>query len=152
MLWWVLCWLSVVWVFSYQCVCLFCVFDCVGELCIVCVCYLCGWGDCLIFESGCVVLGCVGVLLANPCIVFQRVCVLCLWSQCVSRCSLHMSDLCVCMRDYLRFVLWCCFCVQFCVLCVLEVVFMWVHLAFWDVMFVCVEDDVSENGVCSVYV
>ena len=23
-------------------------------------------------------LGCVGVLLANPCIVFQRVCVLCL--------------------------------------------------------------------------
>ena len=24
---------------------------------------------------------------------------LCLRSQCVSRCSLHMSDLCVCMRD-----------------------------------------------------
>ena len=44
-------------------------------------------------------LGCVGVLLASPCIVFQRVCVLCLSSQCVSRCSLHMSDLCVCMRD-----------------------------------------------------
>ena len=44
-------------------------------------------------------LGCVGVLLASPCIVFQRVCVLCLCSQCVSRCSLHMSDLCVCIRD-----------------------------------------------------
>ena len=34
-------------------------------------------------------LGCVGVLLANPCIVFQSVGVLCLWSQCVSRCSLY---------------------------------------------------------------
>ena len=44
-------------------------------------------------------LGCVGVFLASPCIVFQRVCVLCLLSQCVSRCSPHMSDLCVCMRD-----------------------------------------------------
>ena len=30
-------------------------------------------------------LGCVGVLLASPCIVFKRICVLCLWSQCVSR-------------------------------------------------------------------
>ena len=34
--------------------------------------------DCLLFESDWVVLGCVRVLLANPCIVFQRVCVLCL--------------------------------------------------------------------------
>ena len=37
-------------------------------------------------------LSCVGVLLASPCIVFQRVSVLC-----VSKCSLHMSDLCVCI-------------------------------------------------------
>ena len=44
-------------------------------------------------------LGCVGVLLANPCIVFQRVCVWGLSSQCVSRYSLYMSDLCVCMTD-----------------------------------------------------
>ena len=36
-------------------------------------------------------LSCGVFLLANLCIVFQRVC--------VSRCSLHMSDLCVCMRD-----------------------------------------------------
>ena len=43
------------------------VFDCVGELFVECVGYLCG-----------LFLGCVGVLLANPCIVFQRVCVLCL--------------------------------------------------------------------------
>ena len=39
-------------------------------------------------------LGCVGVLLASPCIVFQRVCVLYVWSQWVSRYSLHMSDVC----------------------------------------------------------
>ena len=38
-------------------------------------------------------------LLANPCILFQRVCVLYLRSQCVFRCSLYMSVLCVCMRD-----------------------------------------------------
>ena len=44
-------------------------------------------------------LGCVIVLLASPCIVFQRVYVLCLRSQYVSRCSLRMSDLCGCMRD-----------------------------------------------------
>ena len=35
-------------------------------------------------------LGCVGFLLANPRIVFQRACVLC---------PLHISVLCVCMRD-----------------------------------------------------
>ena len=40
-------------------------------------------------------LGWVGVLLASPYIAFQRVCVLCLGSQYVSR----VSDLCVCMRD-----------------------------------------------------
>ena len=34
------------------------------------------------------------VFLANPCIDFQRVCVLCLGSQCVSRCSLHVSFVC----------------------------------------------------------
>ena len=26
------------------------------------------------------------------------------------------------------------------------------YLAFWDFVFVCMEDDVCENGVCSVYV
>ena len=40
--------------------------------------------------------GSVFFLLAHPCMVFQRVCV---WSQCVYRCPLNMSDLCVCMRD-----------------------------------------------------
>ena len=32
----------------------------------------------VLFEMSVLLLGCVGVLLANPCIVFQRVCVLCL--------------------------------------------------------------------------
>ena len=35
------------------CVCLFCV----GELFVECVCYLCGCGNCLLFESDCVVFG-----------------------------------------------------------------------------------------------
>ena len=26
------------------------------------------------------------------------------------------------------------------------------YLAFWDVVFVCVENDVCEDGVCSVYI
>ena len=37
-------------------------------------------GEVTVFSLKVIVLflGCVGVLLANPCIVFQRVCVLCL--------------------------------------------------------------------------
>ena len=38
-------------------------------------------------------------LLDRPCIVFQRMCVLCLWSQCASRCSIHRFCLCVCMLE-----------------------------------------------------
>ena len=52
-----------------------------------------------VFSLKVMVLFLWGFLLANPCIVFQRVCVFCLLSQCVSRYSLHMSDLWVCMRD-----------------------------------------------------
>ena len=33
-------------------------------------------------------------------------------------------------------------------LCVLEVVACGVYLAFWDVVFVCVENDVWQDGVC----
>ena len=35
-----------------------------------------------------------GALLDRPCMVFQRMCVLCMWSQCVSRCSFHRFCLC----------------------------------------------------------
>ena len=50
--------------------------------------------------------------------------VLCLWSQCVSRCYLHMPDLCVCMRDVIS---------EFsCVLCSDVVsVFYFVSYVFW---------------------
>ena len=36
-------------------------------------------------------------LLDRPCIVFQRMCVLCLWFQCASKCSFHRVCLCFCM-------------------------------------------------------
>ena len=35
-----------------------------------------------------------GTLLDRPCMVFQRMCVLCLRSQCASKCSFHMFCLC----------------------------------------------------------
>ena len=31
-----------------------------------------------------------GALLDRPCMVFHIMCVLCLWSQCASKCSFHM--------------------------------------------------------------
>ena len=68
-------------------------FDCVGELFVECDCYLCGRGEYLLFESYC-----VWVFLC--CAVFCWL--IRVWSsisQYVSRCSLHMSDLWVCMRD-----------------------------------------------------
>ena len=40
-----------------------------------------------------------GVPLDIPCMVFQRMCILCLWSQCASRCSFHMFCLCFCMSE-----------------------------------------------------
>ena len=42
---------------------------------------------------------CGGALLDRPCMVFQRVCVLCLWSQWASKCSFHMFCLCFCMSE-----------------------------------------------------
>ena len=38
-----------------------------------------------------------GALLDRPCMVFQRMCVVCLLSQCASKCSFHMFCLCFCM-------------------------------------------------------
>ena len=40
-----------------------------------------------------------GTLLDRPCMVFQRVCVLFMWSQCASRCSFHMLCMCFCMSE-----------------------------------------------------
>ena len=103
-------------------------------------------------------LCCACFLVANPCMVFQRIYVLCLWSQCVSRCSLHTSDLCVCMGDVIS---------EFnnCVLCSDAVSVLYpvshvhrkqfacgVHLSSRDVAPICVENDVCEDGVCSVHI
>ena len=38
-----------------------------------------------------------GALLGRPCMVFQRMCVLCLLSQCASKCSFHRFCLCLYM-------------------------------------------------------
>ena len=40
-----------------------------------------------------------GALLDIPCIGFHRMCVLCLLSQCASKCSFHMFCLCFCMSE-----------------------------------------------------
>ena len=40
-----------------------------------------------------------GTLLDRPCMVFQRMCVQCLCSQCESMCSFHRFCLCFCMSE-----------------------------------------------------
>ena len=40
-----------------------------------------------------------GALLDRPCMVFQRMCGLCLLSQCASKCSFHTFCLCFCMSE-----------------------------------------------------
>ena len=40
-----------------------------------------------------------GALLDRPCMVFHRMCVLWLWSQCAPSCSFHMLCLCFCMSE-----------------------------------------------------
>ena len=74
-----------------------------------------------------------------------------------------MSVLCVCMRDVISEYnaeiegpLALCALIFLSVFYFVSYVF-WefacgVYLAFWDVVFVCVENDVCEDGVCSVYV
>ena len=48
-------------------VCFVCfVFDCVGELFVECVCYMCGWVTVFSLKVIVLFLGCIGVLLANP--------------------------------------------------------------------------------------
>ena len=42
-----------------------------------------------------------GVLLDKSCVVFQRMCVLCLCSQCAYKCSFHRICLCLCMSEFI---------------------------------------------------
>ena len=82
----------------------------------------------------------------------------------VSTCSLHMVDLCVCMRDvisefnseiegsqvFCTLMLFLCYIL--CHMCSGRSLHCDVHLAFRNVMFVCVKNDVCEDGVCIVYI
>ena len=75
-----------------------------------------------------------------------------------------MSDLCVCMRDmisefnseiegslaFCALVLF--LCSILCLMCSVSSLHVGCILPFWDVVFDCVENDVCEDGVCSVYV
>ena len=82
--------------------------QCCIPVCLCCpvngsVCFVC-WTvfvNCLVKQFaiclGVFVIECDGVVvcvLDTPCMVFHRMCVLCLWSQRASRCSFHM---CVCV-------------------------------------------------------
>ena len=73
----VVCSLSVflsMWLFVFCVLCLTVLVNCLLNAFAICV------GEVSVFFLKVMVLflGCVGVLLASPCIVFQRVCVLCL--------------------------------------------------------------------------
>ena len=62
------------------------------DLFVLCVCELFGETIRNVFGCGCYVIEvfsvCGGALLDGPCMVFQRMCALCLWSQCASKCSI----------------------------------------------------------------
>ena len=81
-----------------------------GSVCLAC---LIGFVNCFVKQFA-MCLGVVAILLLNvmdvfsvggstlldrPCMVFQRMCVLCLRSQCASKCSFHMFCLYLCMSE-----------------------------------------------------
>ena len=66
-----------------------------GSVCFVCL------GVIAILLSNVMEVFSVGgsTLLDRPCMVFQRMCVLCLYSQCASKCSFHRFCFCFCMLE-----------------------------------------------------
>ena len=83
------------------------------DLFVLCVACLTVFMNCLVKQFA-MCLGVVAILLLNVmevfrvggsalldriCMVFQRMCVLCLWSQCASKCSFHRFCLCFCMSE-----------------------------------------------------
>ena len=104
-------------------------FNCVGELFVECVCYLCGWSECFSLK----VMVLFWVVLAFCWLVRvlsskEYVCCVCDPSVCLgvpSTCQICVfvwgmwfQSLTLRLIDHLRVVLWCCLCVLFCVLCV----------------------------------
>ena len=134
------------------------------DLIVLCVACLTGFVNCLEKQFA-ICLGVVVILLLNvmevfrvcgralldrPYMVFRRMCVLCRWSQCTSRCSFHRFSLCLCMSEVISsfrslragsqvFVLLMLF------LCVI------LHLTLLYIEFVCHQDDVCENSIGSMY-
>ena len=94
------------------CPCIFLCFSVYISVCLVCcvldsVCELFGETIRNVFGCGAVLLLNVmdvfsvggGALLDRLCMVFHKMCVLCLSSQCASKCSFHMFCLCFCMSE-----------------------------------------------------
>ena len=106
---------------------------------------------------------CGGALLDRPCMVFQRVCVLCLWSQWASKCSFHMFCLCFCMSEVISsfrslraesqvFALFMLFLLcDFAYYVFGQEPAVAMYLALWYVVLVCHQYDVCENFVGCVY-
>ena len=103
------------------------VVSCIGSACslLICVCIaclLCWWIVCWMDLSrcgSCLLLNvCVWIGLYCPCMVFHSLCLFCLLSHCLFRCSLQMSVLCCCMREVISGFLNCGIVFIFSVCCV----------------------------------
>ena len=99
-----------------------------------------------------------GRLLDRPCMVLQRMCVLCLCSQWACRCSFHMFCLYFCISEVISsfrslragsqmFAL-----LMFSHYVLGQEPAVAVHIALWYVVLVCHQYDVCENYVGSVYI
>ena len=130
--WWVWCCILVCFVFLCQWICLFCVLrvsQCLWINCLVKQFAICLGVFVILLLNVMELLSVVGgALLDRPCMIFQRMCVLCLWSQCASICSVHMFCLCFCVPEVISsfrglragsqvFSLFMYFFVWFCILC-----------------------------------
>ena len=99
-------------------------------------------------------------LLDRPCMVFRILCVLCLWSQCASKCSFYrFVCVFVCRKLSPHFWVWemdhmcllslCCFFVWFSILCGRVEPAVAVHLSLWYVVLIYHQYDVCKNYVVS---
>ena len=90
----------------------------------------------------------VGLLFSRPCIVFHSVCLFCLWFHSLFRCSLQMSVFC-CMSGVIsKFIHEN---LELCLNLVSVEFDIWsdVFNAFWNVVFVCFQNDIGECCICS---
>ena len=74
-----------------------------------------------------------GALFGRTSMVFQKMCVLCLWSQCESKCSFYRFCLCLSMSEVISSLVA-------------------VHLTLWYIVVICHLDNICEHYIGSVYV